>query len=74
MPKIEEMYAFVAEDSGPDDEGIVAMSMGNIMMPLVGADITRVENYKALARTIGQTTGKKIKLLRFTNRVDMGEI
>ncbi len=25
MPRIEEMYAFVAEDSDPDDEGIVGM-------------------------------------------------
>lgn len=74
MPRIEEMYAFAAEDNGPDDEGIVAMSMGSVMMPLVGADIERVESLKPIARDIARQTGKKIKLLRFSNREDVGEI
>ncbi len=25
MPRIEEMYAFVAEDTGPDDEGVIGI-------------------------------------------------
>ena len=34
MPRIEEMYAFVAEDSGPDDEGVVGMATGSGWVPL----------------------------------------
>ena len=74
MPRIEEMYAFVAEDSGPDDEGVVAMSVGNVMLPLVGADMARVESLKPVARSISAQTGKKVKLLRFTQREDLGDV
>ncbi|MBA7670703.1 hypothetical protein ES703_78850 [subsurface metagenome] len=71
MPRIEEMYAFVAEDSGPDDEGVVAMSAGAVMLPLVGADMARVESLKPIARDIAAQTGKKIKLLHFTHREEI---
>jgi len=74
MPRIEEMYAFVAEDSGPDDEGVVAMSVSGVMMPLVGADIVRVESLRPIARSISAQTGKKIKLLHFTQREDLGDV
>ncbi|MBA7593759.1 hypothetical protein ES703_00692 [subsurface metagenome] len=74
MPRIEEMYAFVAEDSGPDDEGVVAMSAGGVMLPLVGADIARVESLRPIARDISAQTGKKIKLLHFTQREDLGDV
>ncbi|GAH58867.1 unnamed protein product [marine sediment metagenome] len=74
MPRIEEMYAFVAEDSGPDDEGIVGMSIGAVMLPLVGADMARVESLRPIARSIGEQTGKKIKLLHFTQREDLGDV
>ncbi len=74
MPRIEEMYAFVAEDSGPDDEGVVAMSVGSVMLPLVGADMARVESLKPIAREIAARTGQKIKLLHFTHREELGGI
>ncbi|MBA7476963.1 hypothetical protein ES707_12359 [subsurface metagenome] len=74
MPRIEEMYAFVAEDSGPDDEGVVAMSVGGVMLPLVGADMARVESLKPIARGIAVETGKRIKLLHFTHREELGDV
>ena len=74
MPRIEEMYAFVAEDSGPDDEGIVGMGTRAGWMPLVGADMARVESLKPIARNIAAQTGKKIKLLHFTHREDLGDV
>ncbi|GAH83034.1 unnamed protein product, partial [marine sediment metagenome] len=49
MPRIEEMYAFVAEDTGPDDEGVVGVNTGCGWMPLVGADMARVESLKPIA-------------------------
>ena len=74
MPRIEEIYAFVAEDSGPEDEGIVGMNTGDGWMPLVGADMARVESHKPIARGIAAATGKKIKILRFTQREELGGV
>lgn len=74
MPRIEEMFAFVAEDSGPDDEGIVGMNMGAGWMPLVGADMARVESLKPIARGIAMQTGKKIRLLHFSQREELGDV
>jgi len=74
MPRIEEMYAFVAEDSGPDDEGVVAMSVDGVLLPLVGADMARVESLKPIARSISARTGKKVKLLHFTQREDLEDV
>ncbi|KKN87010.1 hypothetical protein LCGC14_0262790 [marine sediment metagenome] len=74
MPRIEEMYAFVCEDSGPDDEGIVGMNTGAGLMPLVGADMARVESLKPIARRIAVETGMRIKLLHFTHREELGDV
>ena len=74
MPRITEMYAFVAEESGPDDEGIVGMKLADSWMPFVGADMKRVDSLKPLALDIAQKTGKKIKLVHFTHREDLEEI
>jgi len=74
MPRITEMYAFVAEESGPDDEGIVGMDLGNSWMPFVGADMKRVDSLKPLALDIAKMPGKKVKLAHFTNREDLEEI
>ncbi len=74
MPRIEEMYAFVAEDSGPDDEGVVGINTGSGWMPLVGADMARVESLKPIAREIAARTGQKIKLLHFTHREELGGV
>ena len=74
MPRITEMYAFVAEESGPDDEGVVGMSAGQWFLPLVGADMARVNSLKPHALDIAKKTGKKVKLIHFTNREELEEI
>ena len=74
MPRIEEMYAFVAEDKGPDDEGIIGFMAETGWMPMVGADMARVESLKPIAQHVARATGKKIKLLRFTKREELGPI
>ena len=74
MPKITEMFAFIAEDNGPDDEGVVGMSAGQWFLPLVGADMAMVNDIKPYALDIAKKTGKKVKLIHFTNREDLEEI
>lgn len=74
MPRIKEIFAFVAEDSGPDDEGITAMPVGHIWMPMVGADMARVNSLRPVAAKIARRTGKPVKILRFSHREELGVI
>jgi hypothetical protein len=74
MPKITEMYAFICDDKGPDDEGLVGTSFGSWLIPLVGADMTRVNALKPLALVVAKRTGKKVKLIHFTHREEIEEL
>ncbi len=74
MPKITQIYAFVAEDSGPDDEGITAMPVGHFWMPMVGADMARVNSLRKIAAGIARRTKKPVKILRFSHREELGVI
>lgn len=71
MPRIEQMYAFVAEDSGPDDEGLIGMNTPQGWMPLVGANLVRVESLKPIAKAIARQLGKPVKLLHFERRKEI---
>ena len=71
MPRIDCMYAFVAEDSEPEDEGIIGMQTDDGWLPLVGADMARVESLKPVAQAIAQATGKRVKLLHFAQRKEV---
>jgi len=65
------MYAFVMEDSGPDDEGVMAMSMNEWWLPMVGADMSRVEALKPHADALAKEAGKPYKILKFSQREDI---
>lgn len=77
MPRIEKLYAFVVEDTGPDDEGVVAVQSlpGDdglrLWLPLVGADMARVESLRPIACGIGNQIGKKVTLVQFSNRKEL---
>ena len=58
-------------NSGPDDEGVVGMNTEFGWMPLVGADLARVESLKPIVRGLARGLGKPIKLLYFENRKDV---
>jgi len=71
--KIDAMYAFVAQ--GPEGEGIMAASMfiagREMMMPLVGADLTRIKSLLPHAREIARVSGKPFRIYRFDNKTDI---
>ena len=74
MPKIEKMFAFIAEET-PNDEGVIAMSMPNgTWMPLVGADMARVESLRRVAQDTATRTGKNVILIEFSVRKDLETI
>lgn len=74
MPKINELFAFISTDEGPEDEGIIASKMGDAWMPLVGADQKRVDSLRPIAKQIAQATGKRVVLVKFTHREDVETI
>ncbi len=77
MPRITEMYAFVVEDTSPNDEGVLAIQSmegkgdQRIWLPLVGADMARVNSLRSIAQGIGRKIGKKVTLVHFSNREDL---
>lgn len=72
MPRIDEMFAFVAWDTGPNDEGVTAFcGPDGVWRPMVGADMTRVAALREHAQAIANVTGKPIRLLRFSTRSEV---
>lgn len=74
MPKITEMYAFVVADKDADDEGVVGVSTPNGWMPLVGADMKRMEALKPMAKDLARELKKPIRILKFTTMTEIGKI
>lgn len=66
MPKIDAMYAFVVADSGPDDEGVPAFqAIDGTWMPMLGADLARIDSLRPLVQHMADDMGKPIYLRRF---------
>lgn len=71
-PVITELYAFIASE--PDGEGVAAVQLGSMMMPLVGADAARVESLRKMAQQVADQTGMTLTLARFAVRENMATI
>lgn len=73
LEKITELYAFVSVAEG--GEGVVGQLMnmltGQTFMPFVCADYERMESLKPMAQEIAKPSGKKIKLIKLTNREEI---
>lgn len=61
--KIEELYAFIATDE--EGEGIMGFQTVGGMMPMVGADMDRVNSLKIIAEQIKKATGKPYEIRKF---------
>lgn len=68
--RIDEMYAFVAVHDD-QDEGVMGMPTAQGWLPMVGADMARMESLKDLAKVLAQRSGKRIRLLRFSVREEL---
>jgi hypothetical protein len=69
--RIEAMYAFVALDPDDNTEGVVAFMTPQGWVPMVGADLGRVEQLRPLAQEQAKELGLPILLLNFTNRTEV---
>jgi hypothetical protein len=68
--RIEQVWAFVSDDA--EGEGVVAaMTKGGAWLPLVGADMERVEALRPIAQMIASDSGKPIRVLRFSVREEL---
>lgn len=68
--RIDQMYAFVATDKD-GTEGIVGAATANGWMPLVGADMERVDQLRPLVKEIAKATNVTVRLLRFSVREEL---
>jgi len=65
MPKITEMFAFVTWNKDPDDEGVIGFRSPAGWVPMVGADMDRVESLKSIADDITKVHGKPYIIKKF---------
>jgi hypothetical protein len=71
--RITALWAYVSV--GPDDqEGVCAADINGMMIPLIGADETRVRSLLPYAEDVGRVTGLKIRLAKFTVREDIMDV
>lgn len=72
------MFAYVMLDRETDEEGVPAFMTkifgDEVMMPMIGADRSRVESMRAEAKKLARFKNQPIKLLRFTSAEVIEEI
>ena len=66
MPMIDELFAFVCEES-PGEEGLCAFLGPDGWLPAVAADQQRIELLRPYAERIARS-GKRIRLVKFSRR------
>lgn len=69
LDEITTLYAFIARDKD-GNEGVAAFFPpgGDIAMPLVGADLARIELLMPIANLLATVSGQTLHLYHFTQR------
>lgn len=68
--KIECVWAFISQDE-KGNEGVIGAQLGGVMMPMVCADMERMEQLRPIAKKMAKETRKKIKLIKLHTREDV---
>ena len=73
MPKLDKLYAFVADDNGPEDQGIMAFRDGvrGGWMPMVGGDLTRIDQLYPIAKFLSGKSGIPFKVMLYGSPQDV---
>jgi hypothetical protein len=67
---IDALFAWVATE--PDGgEGVCSAQIGDIHMPLVGADMDRIKSLRPYAELARRASGYPVRLVRFAHREDL---
>lgn len=65
---IERLYAWIVTE--PDGtEGIPAVSIGTLALPLVGSDKQRIESFREVAMATAKSQNLPLRLVEFTGLV-----
>lgn len=75
--QITSLYAWIASEAGGDDgiPGIELVIDGQcMMMPLIGADMERIESLRPAAANIKVETGVRMRLCRFQLADELEEL
>lgn len=71
--RIDELFAFVSVDKD-GTEGVCAAFVRGVWMPLVGADMARVDSLRPIASVVAEESGMTIRLIRFCKREELETI
>ena len=69
--RIDEMFAFIQLDPLDNTEGVIAYLSEQGWMPMVGADMSRVEYLRPLAQNVADDTGRPVQLVKFSTREEL---
>ena len=70
--RIEQMYAFVVLDPADNTEGLPSFRAPNgVELPMVGADMKRVDDLRPIAQQIARQLEAKVTLCRFEVRTEL---
>jgi len=72
--RVTELWAYLAVDPSDDCEGIIGTRIGDIWMPLVGADRARMHSLASVAAGVAAIEKCQVRLVRFTERTVMETI
>jgi len=71
--KITELYAYICTEDG-GGEGVPAVRVGDMVLPLMGADATRMASLRDAAQDAANQTGRPIRLAVFRQMEVIEEI
>lgn len=74
MPRITEMFCFAVSDKDNDDEGVPAVPSPLGPMPLVGADVSRIDSLMSRAQMVADELGRPLRIYKFSHREQIGEV
>lgn len=70
LDRIDELYLFVSCDE--TGEGVIAAPLPGIgTVPLMAADKARLESIRPIAKQLAELYGTRVKLVKFTARVEL---
>lgn len=70
MPRIDTIWAFVSVDPDDGNEGVCAFHTGEGWMPMIAADIARLDQIRPIAQKIARDRQQAVKLVRFSQRTE----
>lgn len=68
--KIDSFYAYISVDE-EGNEGLCAAPVNGNLIPLVGADLDRMNSLIGIAQNIANQSSQTIKMIKMTSRLDL---